>query len=174
MPDITIALVKTEAEIGAVRQLCRQWPAWLLETFPENEEGIRKRFYSGDYEDMLAALPEIHARPKGAMFLATLDEAPAGCVMYHENGSGQAEFNRMFVATFARGHRLGERLMVAMLEQMKSDGYQTVVFNSARFLEHARRMYERLGFRDIPVPPGRPAPEYHMMMDLGAETGQNA
>jgi GNAT superfamily N-acetyltransferase len=103
-------------------QLCRQWPAWLLETFPENEEGIRKRFYSGDYEDMLAALPEIHARPKGAMFLATLDEAPAGCVMYHENGSGQAEFNRMFVATFARGHRLGERLT------------RLGLFNSARFL----------------------------------------
>jgi GNAT superfamily N-acetyltransferase len=166
VPDITIVLAKTETEIDAVRDLCRQWPEWLLETFPENEEGIRKRFYPGAYEDTLAALPKIHARPKGAMFLATLDGAPAGCVMHCENESGQAEFNRMFVATFARGHRLGERLMVAMLAQMKSDGYRTVVFNSARFLEHARRMYERLGFRDSPVPPGRPAPEYHMMMDL--------
>jgi len=166
MPDITIALAKTEAEIDAVRDLCRQWPEWLLETFPENEAGIRKRFYSAAYEDTLAALPEIHARPKGAMFLAKLERAPAGSVMYREKEPGQAEFNRMFVATHARGHGLGERLMEAMLAQMKADGYRTVVFNSARFLDHARRMYERLGFRDIPPPPGVPEHEYHMIRAL--------
>jgi GNAT superfamily N-acetyltransferase len=166
MPDITISRAETEAEIDAIRDLCRQWPEWLLETFPENEENIRKRFYSGAYEDTLVALPQIHARPNGAMFLATLDGTPAGCVMYCEQQPRQAEFNRMFVATVARGHGLGERLMDAMLVQMKSDGYETVVFNSARFLEHARRMYERLGFRDIPTPPGRPAHEYYMIKEL--------
>lgn len=166
MADITISLVETETEIEAVRDLCRQWPEWLIESFPENEKNIRKRFFSGAYEDTLAALPTVHARPKGAMFLATLDGAPAGCVMYREKEPGQAEFNRMFVATFARGHRLGERLMHAMLAQMKADGYQQVFFNSARFLTHARRMYEGLGFREIPLPPGAQAHEYEMIKDL--------
>jgi GNAT superfamily N-acetyltransferase len=166
MPDIAISLVETEAEIDAVRDLCRQWPEWLIETFPENEKNIRKKFYSGAYEDTLNALPEVHARPKGAMFLATLDAVPAGCVMYREKEPGQAEFNRMFVATFARGHRLGERLMKAVLEQMKADGYGQAFFNSARFLTHARKMYEGLGFRDSPLPPGTPAHEYEMIKDL--------
>lgn len=166
MPDITISLVETEAEIDAVRDLCRQWPNWLIETFPENEASIRERFFSGAYGDTLTALPEIHARPKGAMFLATLGGAPAGCVMYREKEPGQAEFNRMFVASFARGHGLGERLMQAMLAQMKADGYRQVFFNSARFLTHARRMYEGLGFREVPLPPGAPELEYEMIKDL--------
>jgi len=166
MPDITISLVETDAEIDAVRDLCRQWPEWLIETFPENETNIRNKFYSGAYEDTLAALPQVHARPKGAMFLATLDGVPAGCVMYREKAPGQAEFNRMFVASFARGHRLGERLMQAMLAQMKEDGYRQAFFNSARFLTHARRMYEGLGFREIPMPPGAPEREYEMIKDI--------
>ena len=166
MPDIAISLVETEAEIDAVRDLCRQWPEWLIETFPENEKNIRKKFFSGAYEDTLNALPQVHARPKGAMFLATLDGTPAGCVMYREKEPGQAEFNRMFVASFARGHRLGVRLMEVMLAQMKADGYGQAFFNSARFLTHARKMYEGLGFRDSPLPSGTPAHEYEMFTVL--------
>lgn len=166
MPDITISLVETEAQIDAVRDLCRQWPEWLIETFPENEKNIRSKFYSGAYADTLTALPKVHARPKGAMFLATLDAVPAGCVMYREKGPGQAEFNRMFVATFARGHRLGERLMDAMLAQMKADGYEQAFFNSARFLTHAQKMYEALGFRELPLAPGAPMHEYEMIKDI--------
>lgn len=43
-----------------------------------------------------------------------------------------------------------------MFGQMQADGYASVMFSSARFLTHARALYESVGFQDIPHPDGFP------------------
>ena len=55
-----------------------------------------------------------------------------------------------------RGHGIGRRLLHAMFDQMRADGYDTVRFSSARFLSHAEALYRSVGFHDAPHPPGFP------------------
>ena len=76
--------------------------------------------------------------------------------MYAEAGPGVAQFNRMFVTEAGRGHGLGRSMLHRMFEQMTSDGYEKVVFSSAKFLTHARALYESAGFVDAEYPPGFP------------------
>jgi GNAT superfamily N-acetyltransferase len=59
---------------------------------------------------------------------------------------------RLFVDESGRGHGLGRALLKEMFERMRDDGYVTVRFSSARFLAHARELYESVGFTDIAQP----------------------
>lgn len=72
--------------------------------------------------------------------------------MYQEMEPGVAEIKRLFVDSSARGHGLGKTLLTEMFRRMKADRYATVRFSSAKFLEHARALYESVGFRDIEQP----------------------
>ena len=108
------------------------------------------------FEDILQNLTNLHARPRGAIFVAYLEGQPVGCVMYNEMSAGVAEFNRMFVSEAGRGHGLGRLLLDKMFSQMIGDGYQKVVFSSAIFLTHAKNMYAAAGFPCAPHPEGFP------------------
>lgn len=111
---------------------------------------------AGRFLDIVQDLPNLHARPLGGIFLASVDDQPVGCVMYNEQTAGVAEFNRMFVSEAGRGHGIGSRLLDAMISQMIEDGYERVVFSSAIFLTHAKAMYEAAGFTNVPHPDGFP------------------
>ncbi|GGE61733.1 hypothetical protein GCM10011517_31670 [Actibacterium pelagium] len=108
------------------------------------------------FAQVLRDLPELHARPRGGIFIGLVDDQPAGCVMYNEQSAGVAEFNRMFVSEAGRGYGVGRRLLNRMFDQMIEDGYQKVIFSSAIFLTHARAMYEAAGFTDMAHPDGFP------------------
>jgi hypothetical protein len=71
-------------DIMAVKQLCRDFVTWLLAAHPEQREKILIYFEPAKWEQTLAKLSEIHARPDGAMLLARLDGVPVGCIMYHK------------------------------------------------------------------------------------------
>ena len=65
---------------------------------------------------------------------------------------GIAEVKLLFVEEAGRGHGLGRKLLKAIFEQMRGDGFQKVRFMSAHFLTHARKLYESVGFQDMPLP----------------------
>ncbi len=153
---ISIKLASDETDIEMASNLCREWLDWHWENYPsdwplEGNPMERERF-----EDTVQNLSNIHARPRGAIFVAYLEDQPVGCVMYNEHSAGVAEFNRMFVSEAGRGHGLGRLLLDRMFAQMIEDGYQKVVFSSAVFLTHAKAMYEAAGFSSVPHPQGFP------------------
>lgn len=152
MPSIGIRLAETDDDLEAARALCRAWVEWQLKVFPEQRDKILTVFEPAAYARTLAELPMIHARPKGAILLATLDDRPVGCVMYMEHVPGVAEVKRLFVEEAGRGHGLGRALLSEMFARMRDDGYDRVMFSSARFLTHARALYESMGFADMPAP----------------------
>jgi GNAT superfamily N-acetyltransferase len=157
IPRISIRRAETDDDVEAVRSLCRAWPEWQLKIYPDLREVILNKFEPVAYGRLLADLPQIHARPKGAMMLAHLDGRAVGCVMHDEMAPGVAEVKRLFVDEGGRGHGLGRALLNAMFAQMRSDGYAVARFSSARFLTHARRLYESAGFVDIAQPDDLPA-----------------
>ncbi|MFT7674226.1 MAG: GNAT superfamily N-acetyltransferase [Gammaproteobacteria bacterium] len=126
------------------------------ETFPDRRDLILEVFEPIAYAQTLADLPKIHARPKGAILLADLEERPIGCVMYLEMEPGIAEVKQLFVDDSGRGLGLGKALLTEMLDRMRTDGHVATRFSSARFLTHARRLYESLGFAKTPHPPEFP------------------
>lgn len=156
MPAAGTRRAATEADFDAARALCRHWVDWQLKAFPEMREEILRVFEPVAYARTLADLPRIHAAPGGGVLLADLDGQPVGCVMYREMEPGVAEIKRLFVAEAARGHGLGRALIDALLDAARRDGYRIVRFSSARFLPHARALYESVGFVDIPHPDGFP------------------
>lgn len=156
MPSTKIIIARSEADFAAARTLGFEWVRTNRADFPEYQDIIEKYFDPETYKETMENLHIIHARPKGAVLLACLEGRPVGCVMYQELEPGVAEVKRLFVNQSARGHRLGHALLTEMLGQMKADRYARVRFSSAKFLKHARALYESLGFVEISQPPGLP------------------
>ena len=81
-----------------------------MKVYPELREPILAYFDPVEYEQTLAALPVVHARPKGAVLLADLGGFAVGCMMCLELEPGIAEVKRLFVDEAGRGHGLGRKL----------------------------------------------------------------
>lgn len=152
MTVITIRMAETEADFVAARGLCREWLDWHWQAFPADGPRDGNPLDPVTFQGVIDNLQQIHARPGGAILLAEVDERAVGCVMYHALEPGIAEIKRLFVSDSGRGHGLGKRLLLQKFDAMTADGCQTVIFLSARFLTHARRLYESVGFHDIPHP----------------------
>ena len=148
MSAATISTAETEEDIAAVRQLCRDFVTWLLAAHPEQRENILTYFEPVKWERTLAELPEIHARPDGAMLLARLGDDPVGCIMYRKVDQGIAEVKRLFVATEARGQGIASQLVEALIERAKSDGYRELQLDTTIFLSEAEQLYRKHGFVD--------------------------
>ena len=158
LTNIVVRIASDEADIEAARALSYEWLEWHWKNYPVDwpPKGPDHPMDPENFQGIIDALPDLHARPQGGILIASVNEKPAGCVMYNEAGPGVAVFNRMFVSETGRGHGLGRLMLERMFEQMISDGYKKVMFSSAKFLTHARAMYERAGFVDIPHPQSFP------------------
>lgn len=155
--DVSVRLASNSTEIDEARALCREWLEWHWTHYPADWPKEGNPMDPERFEATLENLPSLHARPNGAILVAYLKASPVGCVMYNEASPGVAQFNRMFVSEKGRGHGIGRRLLEQMFEQMIQDGYQRVQFSSAKFLTHAKSMYEAAGFQSVPAPENFPS-----------------
>jgi len=167
-----VRLASCNADIEEARALCRQWLTWHWDNYPADWPTEGNPMDPAGYEAVLRDLATLHARPLGAILIASLGGQPVGCVMYSQASPGVAELNRMFVNNAGRGQGIGRRLLDAMMDQMIQDGYRKAIFSSAHFLTHAKAMYAAAGFTEIPTPKGFPdlwaAYVYFMERDLRA------
>ena len=153
MTEILVRIARDDADIEAARSLCKEWLDWHWKNYPTDwPTGADHPMDPEKFKAVLEDLPELHKRPRAGILIAFVNGTPAGCVMYHETGPVVAEFKRMFVSVAGRGNGLGRKLLDGMFEQMVADGYEKVFFSSATFLTHARAMYEKAGFTDMPQP----------------------
>lgn len=154
---LSVGLATNAEDVDAVRELCREFVAWQLEEFPAMRAEITAYFEPSVWESTLADLPNIHARPRGAMLLARLDGKPCGCIMYHEAEPGTAEIKRLFVSSRQRRSGVGGALVEAAFARARSDGYRRMRLDTAKFLAAARRLYLRYGFEETEPSDGVPA-----------------
>lgn len=101
-----------------------------------------------------------------ALWLATLNDAPAGAVGLKPFEPGTAELKRLWVSPDARGHGLGEALCIACIAGARAQGYTRLLLDTDRGLTHANSVYERLGFRDIARYYDNPMDSRFMALDL--------
>lgn len=111
-----------------------------------------------DFEGEIANLPGDYTAPRGALLLAHVDGAIAGCCALRPLDSSDyvnaAEMKRLYVRPAFRGLGLGRQLAEAILDAARMAGYDSVLLDTLNDMEIARAMYEELGFKEIP-------PYYH-------------
>lgn len=160
-PRYYIRPARTKEDIDAVWQLFKTYADGL---------GIDLSYQS--FAQELSGLPGRYAPPYGELFLAraTDDDAVLGCAAFRpfddlkqeqhpERISGaetpkprarRCEMKRLYVCPEARGTGLGEALARAILEKAAELGYCEALLDTLPIMVSAVRLYEKLGFVEIP------------------------
>lgn len=144
---IQLISVVSHADMASVRDIFQEYAGTL---------SVDLDFQGFDTE--LRSLPGDYAPPRGALLLATVDGAVAGCCALRPMDSSDypnaAEMKRLFVRKAFRGFGLGRQLTEAILDEARRAGYSCVLLDTLDEMEAARALYEDLGFEEIP-------PYYH-------------
>jgi GNAT superfamily N-acetyltransferase len=151
--------VAREPETGYVRDLMRAFIAWHHERHADDLHLVRAYFDERAFEEELAGLPGKYASPNGALLLATVENAPAGCVALRRIDEARCEMKRMFVYPQFHGKGIGLALGEAVIARAKALGYEQMLLDSGAKQTEAHGLYRRLGFTDT-------APYYELPQDL--------
>lgn len=148
MTEVEIATAVMPRDLAAVQRLCWEYRDYLY-AFNADMRRIVDHFYAeSSYAKLMADLPTKHARPRGIICLATVQGKPEGCGMYHPLSTEDCEIKRVFVRAQHRGTGAGEKLSRALVAQARCDGYRRVLLDTNAKFHGARRLYEKLGFRE--------------------------
>jgi putative acetyltransferase len=135
----------TAEDLDQIRNLFREYSKLVT-------EGIC--FQS--FEEELAHLPGQYAPPKGRILVVDQGEL-CGCVAMRPLSDKIAEVKRMYLRDSQRGQGLSRRLMRALIDAARSEGYERLRLDTLPKLTVAQRLYESLGFYDIPPYNDNPA-----------------
>ena len=107
--------------------------------------------FDADYEGLVARIvadyAEDHDPHLERTWIAELDGRPVGCVMcVRDDAPGAARLRLLLVEPDARGLRIGDRLVGALIDFAREAGYREVVLWTNDILGAARRIYRRHGF----------------------------
>lgn len=144
----TISQVTTKAQIEAMRELLREYTAWVFTLTADSHQA--PTFQGLDEE--LATLPGIYTPPAGRLLLAMQDGQPAGCVCLKGHDATTSELKRLYVRPAFRGLHLGQQLVKTLVEEARQSGYQRIVLDSHISMKKAHAIYQAAGFRLAPTP----------------------
>jgi ribosomal protein S18 acetylase RimI-like enzyme len=126
----------------------------------------------GSVSDSYAAkLRDVAGRAQTARVLTAVnDDGLLGCVTvileggpWREiSGPDEGEFRMLAVDPAAQGRGVGESLVRACIDAIRSAGRARVVISSAGDMTDAHRLYERLGFTRAPARDWRPVPDVQL------------
>ena len=116
--------------------------------------------FNADYEGLVARIvadfAEDHDPHLERVWIAELDGRPVGCVMcVRDDAPGAARLRLLLVEPDARGLRIGDQLVSAVVEFARGVGYRDLVLWTNDILGAARRIYQRHGFVLVAEKPHR-------------------
>jgi putative acetyltransferase len=139
MSGVSIQPVSIAADLAHVRLLLEEYASSL---------NFSLCFQGFDRE--LAELPGAYGPPAGRLLLGRVERLVAGCVALRPIGDQVCEMKRLFVRPGFQGQGLGRRLALAVVEEGRAAGYATIKLDTVPSMAAAQRLYESLGFRDVP------------------------
>ena len=86
---------------------------------------------------------------KPSVFLvATTDSGKVvGCISYRQINTDTVEMHRLAVDEDFRKLRIGQRLVQALIDTAKENGYDTMYLETSNAQRNSRRLYERMKFK---------------------------
>jgi carbonic anhydrase len=142
----------TKSDIVEVRRLLEDYAAWIA---------IDLSFQN--FAEEMNGLPGEYAPPSGALFIGWTDERPAGCVAVRRIDDQDCEMKRLFVREATRGGGGGEQLARRAIAWARGRGYRRMLLDTLPSMSTAHRLYERLGFTQIPAYRFNPVPGAQFM-----------
>ncbi|WPP49508.1 GNAT family N-acetyltransferase [Catalinimonas niigatensis] len=120
--------------------------------FMQYAEGLGFPLDFQKFEDELAHLQSMYARPKGVLLLARqADGQSLGCVSVRPLEPQVAELKRMYVTAQARGKGVGRILLKRALDISSELGYQLIRLDTLSNMATAIHLYQEAGFYEIPA-----------------------
>ena len=104
----------------------------------------------------LETLSGVYGPPRGVLLLAEIEGILAGCAAVRPLGDVTCELKRVYVRADFRGAGLGRRLTETALHSAREMGYKSIRLDTLPQMKAAQRLYEDLGFHDIPAYYGKP------------------
>lgn len=157
MSAINLRPARGEADLEATRRLFLEYAASL---------GFSLCFQG--FEQELSGLPGRYAPPSGEILLAeSCGASPAGSteagravgvIALRGLDAETCEMKRLYVRPEMRGHALGRRLAVALVERAREVGYRRMRLDTVESMSAAIALYVSLGFREIEAYYDNPLP----------------
>jgi putative acetyltransferase len=141
----------------------------------EDARGIFREYAAGlavdlcfqGFEAELAGLPGDYAPPEGALLLAYVDGALAGCgavrPLHDVDYANACEMKRLYVRPAFRRFGLGRLLTQRLMDCATGAGYSVLLLDTLDDMESARGLYRTLGFEEIPPYYFNPIPGAHYL-----------
>ena len=146
-PAATIRLAASPADFEAGRNLAAEYLEWL-----EATSAIPTADAQPHAAEELANFAEWYAPPSGRLLLADLGGRAVGVAGLHTRDDRVAELKRVYVGSAGRGHRLGEQLVRAAIDEARDIGARAIWLTTLPpVMAQAVAIYRSLGFRERPL-----------------------
>lgn len=98
----------------------------------------------------LEMLPGDYVSPRGRLLLARDGDAIAGCIAMRPLSEETCEMKRLYVRPQSRAGGVGRLLAERLIAEARAIGYRHMYLDTLPVMAGAQRLYESLGFKDIP------------------------
>ena len=116
-----------------------------------NVAWLQKYFYVEPYDEKVLSNPEAFIlNPGGFIFMAKYNNEIVGVVALI-NQITFFELSKMAVLPKYQGLKIGRKLMDYCVEFAKKQQWESITLYSHRSLETAINLYQKIGFKEIPV-----------------------
>ncbi len=149
-PDIQIAEAVSQSDLEQIRELFREYFAWV-------QEDLRFDLSYQAIEEELVTLPGAYSSPQGCLLLARDSGKPVGCIALRPHSLEICELKRMYVRPNFRGQGIGRTLCAQIIQVAKRAGYSLMRLDTELSLSSAQKIYTGFGFH--PALPYYEAPE---------------
>jgi len=124
--------------------------------FEEYAAGLAIDLCFQGFSQELDTLSRMYGPPRGVLLLADIEGVPAGCAAVRRLDEVTCELKRVYVRPEFRGTGMGRRLTETAMRAASALGYKSIRLDTLPEMATAQRIYEHLGFRDIPAYYGKP------------------
>lgn len=156
---MTVRIREADASsLDVVRILFTEYATWL-----DMDQEYRQ------FEHELADLPGVYGPPRGALLLAWVGDALAGCIAMRPLEDDICEMKRLWVRKEFRGQGVGAALARALMELAAERRYRRMRLDTLHHMKAAQALYAALGFHPIaPYNSNPPSETLFMEAQLGA------
>jgi ribosomal protein S18 acetylase RimI-like enzyme len=135
-----ILQARSESETAETRRL-----------FQEYQEALGVDLCFQGFAAEVEMLPGAYAPPRGRLLLAREGDCAVGCIALRPMAEAICEMKRLYVRPCARSCGVGRLLVERVIAEARAAGYERMNLDTLPTMESALRLYQRLGFRDIPA-----------------------